>query len=326
MTLRRPVVTPTAYRRITLIALIALGLIVVTGAAVRLTGSGLGCSDWPGCHQDQFVPPLEVHDMVEFVNRAITGLVSIAVIIAVLGALVRQPRRRDLTWLAAGLVGGVLAQIVLGGITVLTDLHPAAVQAHFVLSMVIVMNAVVLHHRAGQPDGPPIRLVPAAVARLTAAVVVLSAVAIVAGTVVTGSGPHGGDEEARRFGFAIESVTRVHGVAVMTLLAVTLVLLYFVVGRREAPPATAQAAELFLLVGVLQASLGYVQYFTGVPEILVGGHVLGAVLVWVAALRLDLSTRGVLVEDRRALPTELQVPLLEVDHLDEDPVERERVP
>ncbi len=326
MRLRRPAVTPASYRRITLIALIALGFIIVTGAAVRLTGSGLGCSDWPTCEEDKLVAPLETHAMVEFVNRSITGLVSVAVILAVLGAFYRQPRRRDLTWLAAGLVGGVVAQIVLGGITVLTDLHPAAVQAHFVLSMVIVLNAVVLHHRAAQPDGPSIRLVSATVARLSAAVVVLTAVTIVAGTVVTGSGPHGGDEEARRFGFAIASVARVHGVAVMTLLAVTLVLLYFVVRRQEAPHATAQAAELFLLVGVLQAAIGYVQYFTDVPEILVGGHVLGAVLVWIAVLRLDLSTRGVLVEHRGALPAELQVALLEVDHLDQDPVERERVP
>jgi len=325
MRLRRPVVTPVAYRTITLLALVALGIIIVTGAAVRLTGSGLGCSDWPTCEEDRLVAPLETHAMVEFVNRSITGVVSVAVILAVLGALFREPRRRDLTWLAAGLVAGVVAQIVLGGITVLTDLHPAAVQAHFVLSMVIVLNAVVLHHRAGLPKGPPIRLVSAAVARLSATVVVLSAAAIVAGTVVTGSGPHGGDEEARRFGFSISSVARVHGIAVMALLAVTLVLLYFVVRRHEAPLATVQAAELFLMVGVVQAGIGYVQYFTDVPEILVGGHVLGAVLVWIAALRLDLSTRGVLFEHRGALAG-LDLPLFEVDHLDEDPIEGERVP
>jgi heme a synthase len=316
--------SPAAYRRVTLAALIALGVIIVTGAAVRLTGSGLGCPDWPTCEEGRFVAPLESHAMVEWVNRMITGIVSVAVMLAVAGALIRNPRRSDLTWLATGLVGGVVAQIVLGGITVLTDLHPAAVQAHFVLSMLIVWDAVVLNHRAGQPDGATSdRVVSTGVARLSVAVVALTGAAIVAGTVVTGSGPHGGDEEARRFDFAITTVARIHGVTVMVLLAATLALLYLAVHRRQAPTAVAHAGELFLLFGVLQAAVGYVQYFNDVPELLVGGHVLGSVLVWVAALRLELSTRAPSVEHRGVLG--FDVPLLEVDHLDEDAVERERV-
>ncbi len=284
--------TPAAYRRITFGALLANGFITVTGAAVRLTGSGLGCSDWPACEKDRLVAPLEFHALVEFVNRTITGLVSAAVILAVLGSLIRVPRRRDLTWLSLGLVAGVLAQIVLGGITVRVDLHPAAVQGHLVLSMVLIGIAVVLHHRAGRPDGPRRSLVTPAVATLARVVVVLTAAAIVAGTVVTGSGPHGGDEDVRRFGFDIESVARVHGVIVMVLLAVTLVLLDQAVRRRRAPAVVGHALELFLLAAVAQAAIGYVQYFSGVPPLLVGGHVLGAVLVWVAALRLDLVTRA----------------------------------
>lgn len=289
--MRLPRLSPATYRRITLLALVALGFIIVTGAAVRLTGSGLGCPDWPTCDQGRVVAPLESHALIEFVNRTITGLVSLAVIAAVLGSLVRTPRRRDLTWLSLGLVAGVIAQIVLGGITVLTDLHPASVQGHFVLSMVIVWNAVVLHHRAGQPDGERRALTPPGVARLARAVVVLSALAIVAGTVVTGTGPHGGDEQARRFGFAIASVARLHGVIVMVLLAVTLVLADQVLRRGRAPAAVGQAVEAFLVVAVLQAAVGYVQYFSDVPVLLVGAHVLGSVLVWIAAVHLDLSTR-----------------------------------
>ena len=152
-----PRLSPKAYHRITLVALVLLGAIIVTGAAVRLTGSGLGCSDWPTCEQGRLVAPLELHPMVEFVNRVFTGLVSVAVILAVLGALVRAPRRRDLTWLALGLVAGVVGQIVLGGITVLTDLHPAAVQSHFVLSIahrVGCSRAAPAGRRAARPLPP----------------------------------------------------------------------------------------------------------------------------------------------------------------------------
>jgi hypothetical protein len=151
---RLPRLSPRAYQRITLLALIALVFIIVTGAAVRLTGSGLGCSDWPTCESNQIVAPLEYHAMIEFINRTITGLVSVMVMLAVLGSLVRTPRRRDLTWLSLGLVAGVIGQIVLGGLTVLFELRPPFVIAHFLLSMVLVWNAVVLHHRAGH-DGQP---------------------------------------------------------------------------------------------------------------------------------------------------------------------------
>ncbi|HEX2576394.1 MAG TPA: COX15/CtaA family protein, partial [Aquihabitans sp.] len=140
--LREPL-TPARYRRITVVALVLLILIVVTGAGVRLTGSGLGCTDWPNCTEERFVADRgDVHAMVEFVNRLITGLVSAAVALAVLGSLRRAPRRRDLTWLSLGLVAGVLAQIALGAVVVLTHLNPWLVQGHFVLSMLLVLDAV----------------------------------------------------------------------------------------------------------------------------------------------------------------------------------------
>src|SRR3954454_17964295 len=165
---------PRRYQRITLVAVVLIAVIVVTGGAVRLAGAGLGCPDWPTCAKGRIVAPAEIHAWVEFGNRMVTGLVSIIVIVAVLGALVRTPRRRDLTWLSLGLVGGVIAQIVLGGLVVLSDLNPPLVMAHFSLSMLIVLDAVVLHHRACQPDDRP-RL--AVVARQQMAMVRMLAVA-----------------------------------------------------------------------------------------------------------------------------------------------------
>ena len=150
----RPSISPRAYRRLTLGALLLLAAIVVSGAAVRLTGSGLGCPDWPNCENGRLVAPLERHTLVEFTNRTITGLVSVAVILAVLGSMWRVPRRRGLIWLSWGLVAGVLAQIVLGGVTVLVDLSPPFVMAHFLLSMALLADAVVLHDRACQRGGP----------------------------------------------------------------------------------------------------------------------------------------------------------------------------
>ena len=145
--------SPARYRSITGTALVALVVIVITGAAVRLTGSGLGCSDWPTCEEDQLIADLEAHAMIEFVNRLITGVVSVAVIAAVLGSFFRRPRRRDLTWLSVGLVAGVIGQIVLGAFVVLTHLNPWLVLGHFLLSMVLVANAVALHARAAQHRG-----------------------------------------------------------------------------------------------------------------------------------------------------------------------------
>ncbi|MCA9711855.1 MAG: COX15/CtaA family protein, partial [Myxococcales bacterium] len=184
-----PRCSPRTYQKITLLALVLLSVIVVTGGAVRLTGSGLGCSDWPTCEENRLVAPLEYHAMVEFVNRTFTGLLSAAVILAVLGSLVRAPRRRDLTWWSLGLVAGMIGQIVLGGLTVLFELSPPFVMGHFLLSMVIIWNAVVLHHLAGQPPTAARPLVSDDVRWMGRLMVAAAGLAIFLGTVVTGSGP-----------------------------------------------------------------------------------------------------------------------------------------
>lgn len=288
-----PRISPAAYRRITLFALVALAFIVVTGAAVRLTGSGLGCSDWPLCEQGQLTPS-EITDapaMIEFVNRTITGVVSVAVILAVAGALRRTPRRRDLVWLSAGLVAGVVAQVVLGGLVVLFELSPRLVMGHFLLSMVLIWNAVVLHHRAGRPGGPVTPLVGRSLVHLTRSVFVVGALVIFTGTVVTASGPHAGDSQAARLGLDVPDVARVHGIWVVVLVVLTLVL---TIGsaRQAAPPSVQRAARLLLGVLAAQAAIGYTQYFTGVPVVLVGFHILGAIGVWIAVVHLNLVVSG----------------------------------
>jgi heme a synthase len=286
--MRVPTLSPAAYRRVTLFALLALTFIIVTGAAVRLTGSGLGCPDWPTCAENRLVAPWEYHAMVEFVNRTITGLVSVAVMLAVLGSLVRRPRRRDLLWLSLGLVGGVIVQIVLGGLTVMFELKPGFVMAHMLMSMVLLANAVVLHHRAGRPAGPTRPAVGRDVLALGRLEVAAAALVIFLGTIVTSSGPHGGDEHAERLPFLLPDVARLHGAGVVLFLIVTLVTLWRL--RRDGVDrGILRRSEILLAVLVAQAALGYVQYFTGVPALLVGFHVLGAAAVWVAVLRLHLS-------------------------------------
>ena len=283
-----PTLSPPAYRRITLFALLALAFIVVTGGAVRLTGSGLGCPDWPTCAENRVVAPWEYHAMVEFVNRTITGLVSVAVMLAVLGSLIRRPRRKDLLWLSIGLVAGVLGQIVLGGLTVIFHLKPGFVMAHFLLSMVLIANAVVLHHRAGRPPGPTRPAVGGDLLALGRLGLVAAALTIFLGTVVTASGPHGGDEEVERLPFLLPDVARLHGIAVVLFLALALVMLWKL-RQAGVDRAIERRSEALLAVLVAQAVLGYVQYFSGVPPLLVGFHIAGATAVWVAVLRLHLA-------------------------------------
>ena len=276
--------SPAAYRRVTLLAVLALFFIVVTGGAVRLTDSGLGCPDWPACHNDRLVARWEYHAMVEFVNRVVTGLVSVIVAVAVLGSMRRTPRRPDLTRYSLGLVAGVVGQIVLGGLTVLFDLAPQLVMGHFLLSMVLLWCAVVLHHRAGRPDHDVIVVAhDPELVRVSRVVMAAASVAIVLGTVVTASGPHSGDETAVRLGIDPREAARLHGISVIILL---LLVLYTVWGMRrtQAPPALLRRAEVLVAVLVAQTAVGYAQYFTGIPPVLVGIHIAGAAAVWVAVV------------------------------------------
>jgi len=289
---RRPPLTPDGYRRICGVALGLLAGIVVSGAAVRLTGSGLGCSDWPTCEQDQFVPEADLHGWIEFGNRLVTGLVSLAVVAAVLGSMARWPRRRDLLRWSWGLVAGVVGQVVLGGLVVLSHLNPWLVVGHFALSMVLVWNAVVLHHRAGDHARPTI-IVPTSIRRLVVALWGLAVVVLATGTLVTGSGPHAGshDDPIPRLPFTVREVARVHGTSVVVLL-LTVAALVVAVRRHGADPPLRRVVGWLVGVVAVQAAIGWTQYFTGVPVVLVGLHVAGATALWMVVVKLRLVATG----------------------------------
>lgn len=281
-----PRISPPQYRRATLAALFLLTIIVVTGAAVRLTNSGLGCTDWPQCSETKLVSVSSYHEAVEQINRLFTGLVTFGVVAAVLGSVRREPRRKDLVWLSWGLVGGVIGQIVVGGISVLTDLNPAVVACHFLLSIVLVTNAVVLHHRAAEEPNPP--AASERTRNLGWALLAVGLVALMAGTVVTGTGPHGGDELAPRFQFVMTDVVRVHSIIVWILVGLT-VLLAVRLRREGASPAAQRAVIVLLAIEVAQGAVGYTQYFMGVPALLVAVHIVGSLGVWIGALRVKLA-------------------------------------
>jgi cytochrome c oxidase assembly protein subunit 15 len=223
--------------------------------------------------------------MVEFVNRAITGLVSLAVILAVLGSLRRGTRRRDLIVLSLGLVAGVFAQAILGGQTVKNHLDPRFVMAHFLLSMVLIANAVVLYQRASEPDDPIRRrpVVGRDLVLMRWLVAPAAALAIFLGTLVTGTGPHGGDVTAERLRLFLPDVARVHGLSVVVFLVVTLLTLWRL-SRSGAPPSLMRRGEVVVAVAVVQGAVGYIQYFTGVPVVLVGLHIAGATALWAATV------------------------------------------
>ncbi len=273
-------------------ALVLLCAIVVTGAAVRLTGSGLGCSSWPNCEPGEFIEIGDPNQAIEQLNRLFTGAVSVGVAAAVLGATRLRRRRRDLLWLSLGLVAGVLGQIVLGGITVLVDLHPAAVAGHFFLSMILVSTATVLLWRSGVEDaGDTPR--PSSTGGPTAATRVLSWCMVAAGTVVlavtgplvTGSGPHAGDLESPRFGVAIADAARIHSLsawafcALVVTLSVTIARASIGEGRRA---RLMKSLTVLLAVIVAQGAVGYLQYDRGIPAGLVMAHIVGATAIAVA--------------------------------------------
>lgn len=302
-------ISPQLYRRIALATLISLIAITVTGGAVRLTGSGLGCSTWPNCEPDSFTPrsASDAAGMIEFGNRVVTAAVGLFALAAIYGARRRAPRRRDLQRWAWQVFGWVLVNGLVGALVVKYHLLPATVIVHFLLSMVAIWSGVVLYEKASQPDpdapegtgstgatadeGAGLVAEPAHLRRLIwgANLLVVAALAtIVVGTVVTGSGPHAGDEDAERLALDAGDVARVHGVTAALFLALTLWFAWQ--AHRVAPTATPLTDRLrwLTVVVLLQAAIGYTQYFSDLPVLLVGAHILGAALLWVAVLRVQL--------------------------------------
>lgn len=277
--------SPTAYRVVTGTAFGSLCTIVLTGALVRLTGSGLGCVDWPRCSQSKFIDVSSGHTFIEQANRLFTGVVSFSVIAAVLLSHLTTPKRKDLVWLSWSLVAGVVAQIVIGGVVVLTGLNPFANMAHFLVSMVLVSASFVLMRRAaGNADEPFLRELPHKVLNTSRVLIAFVVLTLVTGTVVTATGPHAGDEHAVRFGFALSSVARVHSITMILTLA--LVIYVLVLARRTASSILGDAIQTLLFATLLQAAIGYTQYFTHVPAALVAAHIAGALFFFVSALNI----------------------------------------
>ena len=290
MHLRRP--SPRTVRRLALASVVANSAIVVTGGAVRLTSSGLGCPTWPRCTSTSYTPTPEyaAHGVIEFGNRLLTFVLT-AVVVACLVAVWRQrPVRPGMRRLAALVALGIPAQAVLGGITVLTGLNPWTVMAHFLLSMVLIALAVVLHQRAREGDLPARPLVAAPLRSLATLLLVVVAATLVVGTVVTGSGPHSGDPAAGRTGFDPETVSQLHADLVFLLVGVT-VAFWLALRASGAARAAVRAMGVLLAVELAQAVLGFAQYVTGLPVLLVGLHLAGACLVLVTAVQAVLALR-----------------------------------
>ncbi len=284
--------TSEEFRRICGAALVLVGVIVVTGAAVRLSGSGLGCNDWPNCNDSNLVDVSTQHSAIEQINRMFTFVVGLAVVLAALGAWVRRPRRRDLLVLSAALVAGIPAQGILGAIVVWTHLNPVAVQAHFVLSMVLVALAVVLLLRSGEPDNSGrVATVGPRTTRGVRLMVVWTAMAIVAGTVVTGTGPHAGDEKARRFTFlSITWTARIHSALVWVAILLAVSLLWHLRNHASDRQLLDAPITAWMCVAVAQGLVGYLQYANGVPAPLVGVHVALATTLWACSVWLWCAT------------------------------------
>lgn len=284
-----------AMRRLALAGVVVNAGIIVTGGAVRVSRSGLGCPTWPRCTGDSLIPTrtpghAPVNMAIEFSNRLVTFLVLAVGTACLVAALRLRPRRPGLVRLAALQPLGVVAQAVLGGVTVLTKLNPAMVAAHFLLSIAILAAAVALHVRAAEGDGPVRPTVRPELRWLGHGLLAVVVVLLTVGTVVTGSGPNAGDSSSPRFHLPIDRVAQLHADIVWLTVGLTIALL---LGLRltDAPRRTTGYAAVLFAVELLQGAVGYVQYFLGVPPVLVGLHVFGASLVWIATLRVVFALR-----------------------------------
>ena len=292
----RPEISLQRFRMVAWVAFGSLYAIIITGSLVRLTGSGLGCSDWPNCNETKFVDISTGHAAIEQINRLFTGVVAAAVIVAVSTSVLLRPRLRKITTNAAVLVFGVLVQVVLGAYVVLTGLNPWSNMAHFLVSIALVSAAYVLVRRVEVLINPqdsyefrdkPLRWV---LFSMTCAVLFL-------GTVVTGAGPHSGAEQATRLGISVQRATQMHSISVWIMVFVALVLTL----RAKTSPArwSREGTKMMRLMAALcaQGFIGYVQYFAGVPAPLVAVHVALSVIVWLCAFEVFLPASTLLVLD-----------------------------
>ncbi len=257
--------------------------LIVTGGSVRLTGSGLGCPTWPECTPGSYVPVAnqaegQLHAWIEFGNRLLTFVLLICAL-AVVTFSVRVSKnaanKERVRSLAALQILGIFGQGMLGGVTVLTDLHPLTVAAHYLLSILLIAGAISLRYEL---ISTPVEKTTGLISFLIPIFVWLTFLVLVAGTIVTGSGPHAGDEKAQRFGFDPQVVSGLHADLVIALIVLAVMLL--LIAHQSGMSLLVRRIGIFLLIAFSQGVIGYIQYFTGLPEALVAAHLIGSTLVW----------------------------------------------
>ena len=259
--------------------------LIVTGGAVRLTGSGLGCPTWPQCTPGSYTPVPhqaegQLHAWIEFGNRLLTFLLfftALAALILTFKLTKDQIKNQKVRLLALLQLLGIFGQAILGGITVLTDLNPIPVAGHYLLSIALVAGALSLRFHIIGINLPEVKYPLTALIRLQ---LILTIAVLIIGTIVTGSGPHAGDEKAKRFGFNPQIVSWFHADLVIALVAITGVVWIL---SRETKGILYARNKFFILVILIQGLIGYFQYFTGLPELTVGLHLLGSTIVWISA-------------------------------------------
>ncbi|MGH8979598.1 MAG: COX15/CtaA family protein [Acidimicrobiales bacterium] len=294
LTSRLPSLSPIAVRRLAVASLVGTAAIVLTGAAVRLTGSGLGCADWPNCMTGHLTPPLQFHSLIEFGNRMVTVALVVVIGATFLATLARRPFRKDLVWLSGGLVVGVLIEAVLGGIVVYSKLNPYLVMVHFLATLLLLVDAVVLVHRSirdySRSSGR--LLVPRAMLLLSRGMVLMTTIVLAAGSATTGAAPDAGgatgQEVAKRIPVSLREVAELHSTLALFLIGLVLSLAV-ALHAMDVPERVRRAARLLVVVLVLQAAVGYAQYFTHLPAALVEVHELGATVLVVGVVQFFLA-------------------------------------
>jgi cytochrome c oxidase assembly protein subunit 15 len=293
MTSSRRVLSPAIFRWFALAAFISMILIILTGAAVRLTGSGLGCPDWPTCFKHAYTTNWTIHSKIEFANRLVTVTLVVLTLVVFLASLARRPHRRDLSFLAGLLIVGVILDAVLGAYVVYSKLNPWLVSLHLLLSLAMVVVSAILYHRSKYVYGPGARANVRdphfrAVARsLWVPFVIL----LLTGTMTTGSGPHAGGSqgqlEARRLPFAFSSAAWVHSIAATLFVGVILGLLISI-WRTSAPAPLQMGVRRLVVISLIQALIGVTQFLTHVPAVLVELHVAGATSLTIGVTQFHL--------------------------------------
>jgi cytochrome c oxidase assembly protein subunit 15 len=286
-------VTPAVFRWFAYAAFLSMIIIVITGAAVRLTGSGLGCPDWPTCFHNRIAGSWSIHPLIEYANRLVTVTLVVVTGVTFVAAILRTPRRRDLMVLSGLLILGVFGDAILGAFVVYSKLNPWLVSSHMLLSLSMVVTSAILYHRSKYQYGPGTRHEVRSrqflwIARLLWIPFLL---VLATGTATTGSGPHAGSAMgqlvARRLPFAFVDVTWVHSVAATLFVGIVLGL-FVAVWQSAAPMPLQKGVRRLVLIALVQAIIGVTQYLTHVPAVLVGLHVAGAISLCIGVTQFHL--------------------------------------